>query len=135
MAFKIEPIHTDESRVRQKRPRVVNTRYLDFIRRRPCMISGRKPVEAAHLRIGCRLIGKRGTGVAERPSDIWALPLATDLHREQHAMGDELAFWRSHNIDNPFQACLSLFYAFVQEDEELADEICREHQLRAMGIG
>lgn len=121
-------------KTRQKQPRREDKGYLDFVRERSCVISGRRPVEAAHLRTAYRLLVKREAGVAAKPSDFWCLPLAPDLHREQHRIGDELAFWRSHNIDNPFQLCLALFASYNLGDEEWAEQIIAEYRLMAMQI-
>jgi len=60
-------------------------------------------VEAAHLRVGSINDGKPYTGMQEKPSDRWALPLCSKHHREQHSM-NELEFWASYNI-NPFEQC------------------------------
>lgn len=125
----------DQEPTRQRQPRRKDEGYLAFVRERSCVISGRRPVEAAHLRTAYRLLVKREAGTAAKPSDLWCLPLAQDLHREQHKVGDELAFWRSHNIDNPFQLCLAIYAAYNLDDDEWAEQIIAEHRLLAMGIG
>jgi hypothetical protein len=70
-----------------------------------CCICGDSVVEAAHLRTGLLNV-KRETGLGEKPSDHWALPLCVRHHREQHTM-NELEFWFSYGID-PF--ALSMHY-------------------------
>lgn len=84
-------------------PRAHDEEYLAYIRQQPCCICGDNvSVEAAHLRVG--LIGasvpKAATGMGEKSSDRWALPLCGDHHRQQHAM-NEREFWASYGID-PF---------------------------------
>lgn len=108
---------------RPRRPRQKAKDHLAYLHELPCVISGRRPVEAAHIRIGSRADGKRPTGAAEKPDDKWAIPLAPDLHREQHAIGDELAFWRSYGID-PFVLALRLWAA--TGDAARGEEIIRE---------
>ena len=67
--------------------RIRDEGYLDWIRQQPCCICGDDVfVEAAHLRVSSINIGKNGTGMGEKPSDKWALPLCGKHHREQHTM-------------------------------------------------
>jgi hypothetical protein len=91
--------------VEQRQPREHNEAYLDFIRSCPCCLcDDNTTVEAAHLRVGSIGDGKRDTGMGEKSSDRWALPLCGRHHREQHAM-DEREFWASYGI-NPFALAL-----------------------------
>jgi hypothetical protein len=88
-------------------PRQIDNGYLDFIRQQPCCLCGdNTTVEAAHLRVGSINDDKRDTGMAEKSSDKWALPLCGRHHREQHTM-NERVFWASYGID-PF--ALSMQY-------------------------
>lgn len=94
----------DEPRFRQ--PREYDDKYLNYIRSLPCCIChDNTSTEAAHLRVGSVDDGKRYTGMAEKSSDRWALPLCGRHHREQHAM-NELEFWASYGI-NPFLLAMS----------------------------
>jgi hypothetical protein len=89
-------------------PRQYDDSYLAYIRQQRCCICGKTPVEAAHLRIGSINDGKRYTGMGEKSSDRWALPLCFDHHRGpkgQHSM-NELEFWASHGID-PFALAMN----------------------------
>ena len=93
--------------LRQRQPREKNERYLQFIRSLPCCICGDDTtVEAAHIRSVSLEHGKRWTGMQEKSSDKWALPLCNDHHREQHTM-NEMAFWKLYGI-NPFTLAISL---------------------------
>lgn len=94
--------------LREREPRVKDEKHLRFIRSLPCCICGdNTSTEAAHLRVGSIGHGKPHTGMAEKPSDRWVLPLCNRHHREQHATGDELKFWDFHGID-PFMLALTL---------------------------
>lgn len=94
--------------LRQRQPRQKDARYLDQIRAMPCCICGdNTSTEAAHIRTGAPEYGKSYTGMAEKPSDKWALPLCNRHHREQHETGDELKFWDFHGI-NPFLLAITL---------------------------
>lgn len=99
----------------QRQPRLVDPGFLAFLRKKACCFCGRAaPSEAAHLRMGNLSIGKRPTGMAEKPSDFWALPLCSWCHREgplsQHVIGEE-KFWKHANI-NPFSLAIGLYAEF-----------------------
>ena len=103
-----------------KKPRLENKAHLDFVRGLPCAVCGNNiQTEAAHLRAGDLLYGKRNTGRGEKPSDIWVLPLCGEHHREQHDQ-NESEFWRRHGI-NPFVLALSL--TACSGDQETAETV------------
>jgi hypothetical protein len=84
----------------ERDPRQHDDEYLAYIRQQRCCICGDDTsVEAAHLRVGSIGDGKRHTGMAEKSSDKWALPLCGRHHREQHDYGNEKAWWLSYGID------------------------------------
>ena len=89
-----------------KRPRQHDEKYLAFIRQQPCCLCGDiSDVQAAHLRIGSINDGKRETGMGEKSSDKWALPLCRQHHAQQHRM-NEREFWASYGI-NPFALAMT----------------------------
>lgn len=92
--------------LRQRQPRILAPRHLEFIRTLPSLIPGQGPVEAAHIRFGDRAYGKEPTGMGEKPSDCWTVPLAHDVHMDQHAFGDERTWWAEHGIDPLLVAAL-----------------------------
>lgn len=94
--------------------------HLDFIRSLPCISCGNDIcTEAAHLRTDDLKYGKRSTGMQQKPSDFFVLPLCGDCHRVQHT-GNEMNFWTNIGV-NPFILALSLFAA--SGDHELAHEV------------
>ncbi len=93
--------------LRQREPRQKDNKHLDFIRSLPCCICGGINTEAAHIRVGSINHGKRETGMSEKPSDKWTVPLCNEHHREQHDAGNELVWWASKGID-PFMLALTL---------------------------
>ena len=105
----------------QKRPRKHDETHLKWIRTLPCIITGAYGVEAAHIRYAAPQYGKNETGMGEKPDDRWTIPLAPEMHREQHAM-NERAFWLKHGID-PCRVSLALYA--VTGDEEQALTIIR----------
>lgn len=95
----------------KKRARKEEANHLAFIRELPCVICGEMPVHAAHIRYGAPHLGKRETGMGEKPDDRWTVPLAPRFHTDgpdaQHA-GSERAFWERHGID-PLQIAMALW--------------------------
>ncbi len=94
------------SDLRQREPRQRDNKHLDFIRSLPCCICGGINTEAAHIRTGSLSNGKPHTGMAEKPSDKWTVPLCNEHHRQQHSM-NEMKFWAMHGID-PFMLAIRL---------------------------
>lgn len=90
-------------------PREHDDRYLDALRQCACLRCGIDPCgEAAHIRENRP--GKM-TGMGEKPSDQWALPLCPDCHRNApdalHQVG-EAPFFQALEID-PFRICEALY--------------------------
>lgn len=111
---------------KQKRPRKEDAAYLKQIRELPCVICLMRPVEAAHIRSPSIQWGKSSTGISEKPSDRWTLPLCgfgspNNHHAEQHTM-NEMDFYRKYQVD-PHVVALALWGA--REDEEVMDAIIR----------
>jgi hypothetical protein len=49
--------------------------------------------------------------MAQKPDDIWSLPLCNRHHSEQHSIGNELKFWKMYGRD-PFILALSYMERF-----------------------
>lgn len=89
--------------------------HLAFVRRLPSPISGSFACDPAHIRAGSAIHNKKRTGAGQKSSDCWVIPLTRAEHDSQHDHGDELAWWRSHNID-PFELALKLYEVSGQFD-------------------
>ena len=117
---------------KKKRPREHDKGHLDFIRSLPCVICGTRGVHAAHIRMAAMQYGKRATGMQEKPSDKWTVPLCPVHHNDgpeaQHSGGEE-AFWKRHGID-PFVIAMALYQS--TGDEEAGEMIIRGVVLRAI---
>lgn len=110
---------------KRKRPRTLAQDHLKFVRGLPCLIClTRNAVQAAHLRAGNPVYAKRSVGLGEKPDDRWSLPLCAAHHAEQHR-GNELAFWKSYGIDDPFAICLAIYNHSRECDEEAAELVVR----------
>lgn len=60
-----------------------------FIASLPCLITGAKDVQAAHIR------KQNGGGTGLKPSDEFCVPLSVEQHRLQGEIG-EVDFWRPY---------------------------------------
>ena len=95
--------------LRQRQPREEEPAYLAYIRTLPCLICRRPgPSDPAHLRTGARQYDKPHTGIGEKPSDQWVLPLCRTHHDDQHR-GNELAWWARQGIPDPFAVAMRLY--------------------------
>ena len=59
----------------------------------PCLLCGRKPSDAHHL----RFVQPRALG--RKPSDEFAVPLCCIHHRAAHRASDERTWWKAAGID------------------------------------
>jgi hypothetical protein len=86
--------HIDKSALPLSEPRRYRNReHLKFVSLQPCLICGRWPSDAHHL----RFMQPRALG--RRVSDEFAVPLCRTHHRALHRRGDEPAWWREVNLD------------------------------------
>lgn len=111
--------------LRQRQPRVRDKAYLGWVARLPCLptliLEGRQHmgVQVCHLKMASEKHGKRHTGGAEKPSDIWVVPMRPYYHMDRMAGGGPLAqhqigepaFYDMLGID-PFDFCLQLRAAY-----------------------
>jgi hypothetical protein len=68
----------------------------------PCLICGRKPVQAHHLTFAqARAMGRKS-------SDEYAVPLCAIHHRDLHDHGNEMEWWRAKNLE-PIPIALRLW--------------------------
>jgi len=67
--------------------------HLRYVRRQPCLICGRAPAHAHHIRYA------QPRGLALKVSDEFTVPLCAIHHNENHATGDERKWWERHGID------------------------------------
>ena len=89
----------DKSVLTLPEPRRVRDRdHVKFVAQQPCLLCGRKPSDAHHLRfVQSRALGRK-------VSDEFTVPLCRGHHREVHRGGDEAAWWRNAGIDPTISA-------------------------------
>jgi hypothetical protein len=73
--------------------RVRSKEHLRFVASQPCLICGRTPAHAHHVRYA------QPKGIALKVSDEFTVPLCAIHHTENHATGDERRWWQEHKID------------------------------------
>jgi hypothetical protein len=88
------PWHVDKSALPLSEPRRYRDRaHLEFVASQPCLLCGRQPCDAHHLKfMQPRTLGRR-------VSDEFAVPLCRTHHRALHRHGDEAAWWTSAGMD------------------------------------
>jgi hypothetical protein len=76
--------------------------HLTFVSRQPCLLCGRQPADAHHLRF------VQGATLGRKVSDEFTVPLCRMHHRELHRGGEEAKWWTSAGIE-PLAAALTLW--------------------------
>jgi hypothetical protein len=86
--------HIDKSALTLSEPRRYRDRaHLEFVSSQPCLLCGRRPSDAHHLRFA------QPRALGRRVSDEYAVPLCRTHHRVLHNRGDEAAWWRELKLD------------------------------------
>ena len=67
--------------------------HVRYVAQQPCLVCGRQPSDAHHLRFA------QQTALSRKVSDEFTVPLCRGHHRDVHRRGDEAAWWRSTRID------------------------------------
>jgi len=73
--------------------RIRSKEHLRFVARQPCLICGRTPSHAHHIRFA----QPRGLGL--KVSDEFTVPLCAIHHTKNHATGNERQWWQEQNLD------------------------------------
>ena len=89
----------DKSRLAHPEPRRFRDKeHVRFVAKQPCLICGRRPVDAHHLRF------TQHRALGRKVSDEFTVPLCRGHHREAHRCGDEATWWKNAGIDPTFSA-------------------------------
>jgi hypothetical protein len=73
--------------------RIRSKEHLRFVARQPCVICGRTPAHAHHVRYA------QPKGMALKVSDEFTVPLCATHHGQNHTTGDERRWWHERKID------------------------------------
>jgi ERF superfamily len=79
--------------VRVRSRRVRDKEHLRFVAKQPCLICGRTPADAHHLRFS------QHHALGQKVSDEFTVPLCRGHHREVHRYGNEAEWWKRTTID------------------------------------
>jgi hypothetical protein len=75
-------------------PRRIRDRdHVKSVAKQPCLVCGRRPADAHHLRFA------QSPALGRKVSDEFTIPLCRGHHREVHRCGDEAAWWNKFGID------------------------------------
>jgi hypothetical protein len=75
-------------------PRRIRDRdHVRFVAQQTCLVCGRQPCDAHHLRFA------QSRALARKVSDEFTVPLCRGHHRELHRHGDETAWWQKLGLD------------------------------------
>jgi ERF superfamily protein len=92
---------TDKSVLSLPAPRRIRDRdHVRSVAKQPCLICGRRPADAHHLRFA------QPRALGRKVSDEFTIPLCRGHHREAHRCGDEAAWWKKVGIDPTIPARL-----------------------------
>jgi hypothetical protein len=73
--------------------RIRDREHVKAVAKQSCLICGRRPADAHHLRLA------QPPALGRKVSDEFTVPLCRGHHREVHRCGDEAAWWNKTGID------------------------------------
>jgi hypothetical protein len=80
-------------RMAAKTIRLRDKDHRQFVSRQPCLVCGRTPADAHHLRFA------QPRALGRKVSDEFTVPVCRAHHRELHRHGDEASWWQSIKLD------------------------------------
>jgi hypothetical protein len=88
------PKAIDKSVLALPEPRRIRDRdHVRFVTKQPCLICGRLPADAHHVRFA------QSRALGRKVSDEFTVPLCRGHHREVHRCGDEAMWWKATSVD------------------------------------
>ena len=86
--------HVDKSLLTLPEPRRFRDKiHRKYVSKQSCLICGRQPADAHHLRFA------QHRALGRKVSDEFIVPLCRGHHREVHGSGDEVSWWSKAGID------------------------------------
>ena len=73
--------------------RIRDREHVKSVAQQPCLVCGRRPADAHHLRFA------QPPALGRKVSDEFTVPLCRGHHREIHRCGDEAVWWKKTGID------------------------------------
>jgi hypothetical protein len=91
---KLRANRIDKAVLSHPEPRRIRDReHVHFVAQQACLICGRKPCDAHHVRFA------QSRALGRKVSDEFTVPLCRGHHRELHRHGDEAKWWSKSGID------------------------------------
>jgi hypothetical protein len=84
---------TGRGRIAAKTIRLRDKDHRKFVALQPCLVCGRSPADAHHLRFA------QPRALGRKVSDEFTVPVCRVHHRELHRHGDEAAWWQKTKVD------------------------------------
>jgi hypothetical protein len=78
--------------------RIRDREHVKSVAKQPCLVCGRRPADAHHLRFA------QSSALGRKVSDEFTVPLCRGHHREVHRCGNEAAWWANLGIDPTISA-------------------------------
>jgi hypothetical protein len=78
--------------------RIRDRDHVKSVTKQPCLVCGRHPADAHHLRFA------QAPALGRKVSDEFTVPLCRGHHRQVHHCGDEVAWWNKTGIDPTISA-------------------------------
>jgi hypothetical protein len=97
--------HKQEARRRRVATKITRLRdkeHCKFVATQPCVVCGRRPAEAHHIRFA------QPRALGRKVSDEYTVPVCRLHHRNLHNYGDEASWWAAVSID-PLPIALQLW--------------------------
>ena len=98
-----------------KERRIRNPEHLKFVRRQPCLVCGRRPTHAHHVRFA------QARALGLKVSDEFTVPLCSVHHDAVHKTGDERTWWARRAID-PLKVAADLWVVSMARRPDKSDE-------------
>jgi hypothetical protein len=96
-------LSVDKSVLMHPEPRRIRDRdHVRFVAQQTCLVCGRQPCDAHHLRFA------QNRAIGRRVSDEFTVPLCRGHHRELHRHGNEAGWWKKLGLD-PTSAARALW--------------------------
>jgi DNA recombination protein Rad52 len=110
-----------------KEKRIRSKDHLVFVANQPCLVCGRRPAHAHHLRFA------QPRAMALKVSDEYTVPLCSGHHDSLHRTGDERAWWARNGIRDPLMMAGRLWAASrLSPPGDAEESIVIDHQASGM---
>ena len=97
-----KPVGHRRRRMAAKTIRLRDKEHCRYLTTQPCVVCGRTPSEAHHIRFA------QPRALGRKVSDEYTVPICRLHHRELHRYGDEASWWVGVNVD-PLPVALELW--------------------------